>query len=250
MNVFVELDELTPEETTTGTYSSIFNSPTPTMDKVDVHLRSLNPGKSWAAPHPGPEHIIIVKSGELEVSINGDVKPATAKAYIFFGANDVNSIKNVGSTPAEIYVTTFYTAATFDPELQTPADEALGSFVSQWDDVPAEAQPLSDKLPVAWYRERRKFVTPQKTATSPRIYTHATTIDPGSGISYHNTHHWVVLFFILEGGFDFDVQGLQHRSGPGSFYYMAEEAPHTQIPWGDGDTCYYVVHVSSEKTPV
>ena len=250
-SVFVDWDDLRAKPTPTGSYSSVFDSAVPTVDRLDVGVRTLDPGASWAPQAGGPEQIIVVKDGQLEVSINGAAHPASAKDFVFLGAGEDTSITNTGTTAATFHSIAFTTELTGKVAGQSAGGEVMGSSVIRWDQVtPTPQTVLKEGQNVPWYRERRTFVPATKTLTSPRVFAHATTVDPGSPSSAHGRHRWVVLFIMLEGTMEFTVEGVVHNSGPGSFFYMAEEAEHTQIPIGDDVTSYYVIHVSSATTPL
>jgi quercetin dioxygenase-like cupin family protein len=250
MSVFVDWDSLVPEETPTGTFASVFNAPVPTLDRLDVSVRSLRPGTSWTPPADRPEQVLVVKDGVLEVSINGAVQRAVAKDLVFFAANDAVSVASVGSADAVFHVLGVYTELTGKVGDRQASGDEVGSFVKPWDSIVPTQQVLKEGETVPWYRERRSFVPASPTVTSPRFFAHATTVDPGSPSSSHGRHRWVVLFVMLEGTMEFNVEGVVHNSGAGSFFYMTPEALHTQIPVGNEVTSYYVIHFSSASTPL
>ena len=95
--------EATPKKT--GARRDVFKAPTATLDELECHITTLNPGESPHEPHKHPaEEIIIVKEGTVESLVNGQLKRVGPGSVIFQASNQMHSLKNVGSTPATYHV--------------------------------------------------------------------------------------------------------------------------------------------------
>jgi quercetin dioxygenase-like cupin family protein len=106
-----ENQKFTP--TATGARVTVFDAPTPTLDKFHCHISTLNPGQNTGAPHRHPqEEFIVIKEGTLEVNIDGKKQTATPGSMIFYAANENENMTNTGKVPATYYVIQFYTALT------------------------------------------------------------------------------------------------------------------------------------------
>lgn len=106
-----ESQKFTP--TATGARVTVFDAPTPTLDKFHCHISTLNPGENTGPLHRHPqEEFIIIKEGTLEVNIDGKKQTATPGSMIFYAANENENMTNVGKVPATYYVIQFYTALT------------------------------------------------------------------------------------------------------------------------------------------
>jgi XRE family transcriptional regulator, regulator of sulfur utilization len=106
-------DSSAAQPTKTGTHRDVFNAPTATLDKFHCHISTLNPGETTGAPHRHPqEELVILKEGTLEVNIAGKIQTVTTGAMIFYAANELENMRNVGTTPATYYVLQFFTALT------------------------------------------------------------------------------------------------------------------------------------------
>jgi XRE family transcriptional regulator, regulator of sulfur utilization len=106
-----ENQKFTP--TATGARVTVFDAPTPTLDKFHCHISTLNPGENTGALHRHPqEEFIVIKEGTLEVNIDGKKQTATPGSMIFYAANENENMTNIGKTPATYYVIQFYTALT------------------------------------------------------------------------------------------------------------------------------------------
>src|SRR5665213_3331884 len=92
------------EQTKTGEKRQFINSPTATLDNLEVHVTTLKPGEMAHQPHQHPEEeMTIVKEGTIEVLVNGKLKRVGVGSVVFQAANQLHSIKNVGTTNATYF---------------------------------------------------------------------------------------------------------------------------------------------------
>ncbi|MGI4805659.1 MAG: cupin domain-containing protein [Janthinobacterium lividum] len=106
-------NEIKATPTKTGEKRQFFDSPTATLDNLECHVSTLNPGETAHPPHQHPEEeLTIVKEGTIEVLVNGELKRAGAGSIIFAAANKLHNIKNVGTTPATYYAIKWKSAKT------------------------------------------------------------------------------------------------------------------------------------------
>jgi XRE family transcriptional regulator, regulator of sulfur utilization len=91
--------------TKVGSTRKFFQAPTATLDELECHVTTLNPGETPHAPHKHPdEELIIVKEGTVESLVNGQIKRVGPGSVIFQASNQMHSIRNVGQTPATYHV--------------------------------------------------------------------------------------------------------------------------------------------------
>ncbi|MDQ3349917.1 MAG: cupin domain-containing protein [Acidobacteriota bacterium] len=96
---------MTPQPNRTGTVRKVVQSPTSTLDELEIHITTLNKGETPHAPHQHPdEELIIVKEGTVESLVDGQLKRVGAGSIIFQAANQVHAIRNVGAGPAVYHV--------------------------------------------------------------------------------------------------------------------------------------------------
>lgn len=108
--------EIKVTPTKTGERRQFFQAPTPTLDELECHVTTLNPGESPHPPHQHPdEELIIIKEGTVESVANGITKRVGPGSVIFQAANQMHSIKNVGTTQAVYHVFKWKTAKTGKP---------------------------------------------------------------------------------------------------------------------------------------
>lgn len=94
-----------------GAVRQVVQSPTPTLDELEIHISTLNPGQSPHAPHQHQhEELLIVKQGTLETLQNGETRRVGTGGIIFQASNESHNVKNVGNAPAVYYVIGWTTA--------------------------------------------------------------------------------------------------------------------------------------------
>jgi quercetin dioxygenase-like cupin family protein len=102
--------------TSVGSTRAVFSAPTATMENLEVHITTLNPGQSPHPPHRHPnEELIIIQRGTIETLSNGEWKRLGPGSVIFNASNQLHGFKNVGTEPAVYHVVNFKTAATPEP---------------------------------------------------------------------------------------------------------------------------------------
>lgn len=95
----------TAKQTSVGWTRQVCQEPTATLDELECHITTLNPGASPHAPHKHPdEELIIIREGTVEAMVNGEMKRVGPGSVIFQAANQLHSIRNVGDTPATYHV--------------------------------------------------------------------------------------------------------------------------------------------------
>jgi XRE family transcriptional regulator, regulator of sulfur utilization len=98
-------NDLTVKATKIGSTRKVVQQPTATLDELEIHVTTLNPGETPHPPHKHPdEELLIVKEGTVESLVNGELKRVGPGSVIFQAANQLHSIRNVGATPATYHV--------------------------------------------------------------------------------------------------------------------------------------------------
>jgi len=88
-----------------GAARQVMRTPTPTLDELEIHISTLNPGKSPHAPHQHEhEELLIVKEGTLETFQSGAKRTVGPGGIIFQASNELHNVTNVGTTPATYFV--------------------------------------------------------------------------------------------------------------------------------------------------
>ena len=100
-----EWEEMKPKKTATGEVRSLCKAPTATVDQLEIHITTLNPGQS---PHPPHRHVneelIIMREGECETLSDGRWVKVGPGSVVFNASNSLHGFRNIGTTPATYHV--------------------------------------------------------------------------------------------------------------------------------------------------
>jgi quercetin dioxygenase-like cupin family protein len=98
-------NEMKPQATKVGAVRRLCQVPTATLDELEMHITTLNPGETSHPPHKHPdEELLIVKEGTVESLVNGEQRRVGPGSVIFQASNQMHGIRNVGDGPATYHV--------------------------------------------------------------------------------------------------------------------------------------------------
>jgi uncharacterized cupin superfamily protein len=91
-----------------GELRSLCKTPTATLDQLEMHVSTLNPGMASHPPHTHVnEELIILRDGQCETLSNGQWVKVEPGSVVFNASNSLHSFRNVGTTPATYHVINF-----------------------------------------------------------------------------------------------------------------------------------------------
>lgn len=98
-------DALKVAKTNVGFRRDVVKSPTATLDELEMHITTLNPGQQSHPPHQHvAEELLIIKEGTLESLVNGQYQKVGPGSIVFQASNQPHTIKNIGTGPATYHV--------------------------------------------------------------------------------------------------------------------------------------------------
>jgi uncharacterized cupin superfamily protein len=93
------------QPTNVGAVRRVVQEPTATLDELEIHITTLNPGQTPHAPHQHPaEELIVIKEGTVEALVNGETRRVGPGSIVFQASNQMHTIRNVGDVPATYHV--------------------------------------------------------------------------------------------------------------------------------------------------
>jgi|SRR5450756_2176928 len=96
-----------------GETRAVVTGPTATLDELEMHVTTLNPGLASHPPHKHPnEELVLLDKGTVEALINGEWKRVGPGSVIFNASNVMHALRNVGDTPAQYHVINWKTEKT------------------------------------------------------------------------------------------------------------------------------------------
>jgi quercetin dioxygenase-like cupin family protein len=106
-------DAVPAKQTDVGSVRSFVNAPTVTLQQLEIHVTTLDPGKMSHPPHKHPnEELIVIRQGTVETLSNGRWERAGPGSVIFNASNQLHALKNVGTEPAVYTVINWKTGDT------------------------------------------------------------------------------------------------------------------------------------------
>jgi XRE family transcriptional regulator, regulator of sulfur utilization len=98
-------NKIEAKPTNVGLTRKVFQAPTATLDELECHITTLNPGVTSHPPHRHfDEEVMVVKEGTVESLVNGQWQRLGPGSVIFQAANQEHTIRNAGTTPATYHV--------------------------------------------------------------------------------------------------------------------------------------------------
>jgi uncharacterized cupin superfamily protein len=241
---FVDWDSLAVRPTPVGLIRVVFDNPTATLEKLEVHVTTLRPGMSSHSPHHHPwEEMILIKEGNVVASINGKEHPAGPGALIFFASHDPHNLRNAGEQPATYYVINFCTDLVHTVPDKPAVEQAVpGMFPSSVIDC--------DRLPAVPTKTGSHVdIVDSPTLTFLRLGNHITTLNVGQATRPDIADPGDELFILKSGTIEARVDGVACRLKEGSLFYCAPNSKRTLTNIGTVPASYQVIKVVSDKTP-
>src|ERR1700761_2602902 len=98
-------DDMKATKNATGEVRSLVKQPTATVDQLETHITTLNPGQMPHQPHRHVnEELIIMDVGECETLSDGKWIKVGPRDVIFNASNSLHGFRNVGTTAATYHV--------------------------------------------------------------------------------------------------------------------------------------------------
>jgi quercetin dioxygenase-like cupin family protein len=239
---FVDFDSLP----TTGP-RAVFDNPTITMDKLEVHITTLDPGKVSHPIHRHPwEEIIYVRDGQVDFNINGITHHAGPGAFAFFASNDPHNVRNVGATPATYYVLNFVSDTASSPAAANAPSAATRNLPGKLASTVIDTNSLQ---PIVTAVGSHVTVVDSPTITLVTQEAHLSTLLPGkhSAIDIVDPNDEIVI--IRSGQVEVTVNGISSRMNAGSLLYWYPNDKRTLRNVGPTPTSYLVIRATSDKSP-
>ena len=218
------------------------------MDKLEVHITTLDPGKESHPIHRHPwEEIIYVREGQVDFNINGQVHHAGPGAFAFFASNEPQNVRNLGAAPRHLLRHQFRHRRAASSSAQANAPSAAtqnlpGKLASTVIDT-------NSLQPIVTAVGSHVTVIESPTITLVTQEAHVSTLLPGkhSAIDIVDPNDEVVI--IRSGQVEVTVNGVSSRMNAGSLLYWYPNDKRTLRNVGPTPTSYLVIRATSDKSP-
>ncbi|HTU99193.1 MAG TPA: cupin domain-containing protein [Luteitalea sp.] len=101
----VDWKDMKARPTKVGEVRQVFQDPTATLDELELHITTLQPGMTPHEPHKhADEEVVIIREGTVETFLGDRKQVVGPGSVIFQAANQMHTIRNVGDVPATYHV--------------------------------------------------------------------------------------------------------------------------------------------------
>lgn len=241
---FVAWDSLVGKPTAAGISRPVFDQAAQALEKFELHVTMLLPGKSSHPVHQHPwEEMLYVKEGTIDVSLHGETHSAGPGSLVFLAAHDPHNGTNRGTAPATYYVINFVTDRIRSvPDRPAFAQAVPGLQASEVIDCNHAATTPTDT-------GSRANLVDRPTLTFKRFVLHITTLNEGQRTKPAMLDEGNELFIVRSGSLEATVNGISCRLREGSFFYCAPNDRRALRNVGKGPASYLVLKVVSDHSP-
>jgi (S)-ureidoglycine aminohydrolase len=208
-------NKLDPKKEDTRIRKQILEGKTFALDYFEIHTSTLEPGK---APHPPHTHtdqeeLMIVKEGQVKITIAGQSKILGPSSIAFAMPNDEHGIENAGNTQATYFILKYKGKLPMNLER---AKQAGGSFMLDWKDL---------KTSNTGKGYRRDFFN-RATSQLNQFEMHTTALNADSVSHAPHTHVQEEVILILRGNVEMFIDGKFYKGSAGDLYFLSSNVPH------------------------
>ena len=219
-------NKLEPIKEDTRVRRQVLDGKTFALENFEIHASTLEPGK---APHPPHTHndqeeLLIVKEGQVRVTIAGRSKILGPGSVAFAMPGDEHGIENAGNTQATYYILKYKGKL---PNIER-GKQAGGSFMIDWKD------PKTNNTGKGYRRDFFNKATAQLTL----FEMHTTALNKDSVSHAPHTHVQEEIILIIRGNVTMHIDGKLYPASAGDLVFLSSGIPHALLNTGK-DQCEY-----------
>ena len=208
-------DKLQPVKEESRTRRQVLEGKTFALSYFSIHTSTLEPGK---APHPphvhdDQEELIIVKEGQVKITIAGKSKILGPGSVAFAIPGDEHGIENAGNTQATYHILRYKGKLPMNIER---ANQAGGSFMLDWNEL---------KTSNTGKGYRRNFFN-RATSQLNQFEMHTTALNADSISHAPHTHVQEEIILVLRGNVEMFIDGKYYKASAGDLFFVSSNVPH------------------------
>jgi len=184
------------------------------LSYFEIHTSTVEPGKASHLPHvhDDQEELMIVKEGQVKITIAGKSKILGPGSIAFAMPGDEHGIENAGNTQATYYILKYKGKL---PNIER-GKQAGGSFMLDWNEL---------KTNNTGKGYRRDFFN-RATSQLKQFEMHTTALNADSVSHAPHTHVQEEIILILRGNVEMYIDGKLHKGAAGDLYFISANVPH------------------------
>jgi (S)-ureidoglycine aminohydrolase len=217
-----------PKEAKEGAIEqSIIRGSTTHLKSLEITVITLVSGESIeTVTNEGSEKLIIVKSGQLEITF-GDYNEAIGPGSIaLILPEDTFTVSNLHDRSVQYYL--------FEYQSASPVDigrgkSAGGSFLKDWNEVDYHEHSKGG---------RRDFFD-RPTAMCQDFEMHVTNLNQKTSSHEPHTHVVEEIILMIQGKISMHIDGKEITAKAGDFAFIDSNVPHAPTNIGSGQAIYF-----------
>jgi len=184
------------------------------LSYFEIHTSTVEPGKASHPPHvhDDQEELMIVKEGQVKITIAGKSKVLGPGSIAFAMPGDEHGIENAGNTQATYYILKYEGKL---PNIER-GKQAGGSFMLDWNEL---------KTNNTGKGYRRDFFN-RATSQLKQFEMHTTALNADSVSHAPHTHVQEEIVLILRGNVEMYIDGKLYKGAAGDLYFLSANVPH------------------------
>jgi (S)-ureidoglycine aminohydrolase len=219
-------NKLEPVKEDTRVGRQVLEGKTFALEYFEIHASTLEPGK---APHPPHTHadqeeLIIIKEGQVKITINGQSKILGPGSIAFAIPGDEHGIENAGKKQATYYILKYKGRS---PNIDR-GKQAGGSFMLDWNEL---------KTNNTGKGYRRDFFN-KATSQLAQFEMHTTALNKDSVSHAPHTHVQEEIILIIRGNVTMHIDGKLYPASAGDLVFLSSGIPHALLNTGK-EQCEY-----------
>ena len=198
-----------------GIIRRILEGKTLVLDYFEVHAATLEPGKTPQPTfvHGDQEELMIVKDGQVKITIAGKSKTLGPGSIAFVKPGDEHVVDNAGNSDATFFILKYKGKL---PIEAGSTKQSGASFMLDWNDL---------KTTNTGKGYRRDFFN-RPTSQLNQFEMHTTALNADSVSHAPHTHVQEEIVLILRGNVEMFIDGKYYKGSQGDLYFLSSNIPH------------------------
>jgi (S)-ureidoglycine aminohydrolase len=206
---------------------TILEGTTRDFNNFSVHGITISPNQT---PQPAQkledEILIIIKTGELTVSLGSRIKTLGPGSVVLIMPGDAHRIENKSAAPVTFHLMRYTSKEVPDLDLDRMKDQ---SFWIDWKDVAYQPNPKGG----------RRNIFDRATVMCKRFEMHVTTLNEGLWSHPPHTHRAAEILMLIENTAQESIDGTMQTAGVADIIFLESNVPHGILNTSKGSCTYF-----------
>ncbi|GAB3902523.1 hypothetical protein GCM10028803_29350 [Larkinella knui] len=172
------------------------------------------------------EALIIIKTGELTVSLGSRLKTLGPGSVVLIMPGDAHRLENKGAAPVTFHLMRYTSKEVPDLDLDRMKGQ---SFWIDWKDVPYQPNAKGG----------RRTMFDRATVMCKRFEMHVTTLNEGLWSHPPHTHRAAEILMLTENTAQESIDGRMQSAKVGDIIFLESNVPHGILNTGQGSCTYF-----------